>query len=276
MIKRKTTGSIVCPNCGRLVSANAAECMHCGKKNPGLWGFGPALKRFFGGFSDIISQITVACVFLYVLALLLQPMAIFQSRGIFDLLGPDMRALDKLGMTGTYAVSQGRWWTIVTAIYLHGSLLHILFNMLWIRQLGHTVLELFGSARTFLIFTIAGAAGFVISNLVGIPFTVGASGSIFGLLGALVYYGRKRGGYFGMAVYRQVGTWAIVLFLFGFFMSTVNNFAHAGGFIGGYLAAMLLGFLEIRPENSRHRRAALLCALGTIAAFIVEIIGNVF
>ncbi|OGB98804.1 hypothetical protein A2V82_08035 [candidate division KSB1 bacterium RBG_16_48_16] len=276
MIKRKTTGSIVCPNCGRLVSANAAECMHCGKKNPGLWGFGPELKRFFGGFSDIISQITVACVFLYVLALLLQPMAIFQSRGIFDILGPDMRALDKLGMTGTYAVSQGRWWTIVTAIYLHGSLLHILFNMLWIRQLGHTVLELFGSARTFLIFTIAGAAGFVISNLVGIPFTVGASGSIFGLLGALVYYGRKRGGYFGMAVYRQVGTWAIVLFLFGFFMSTVNNFAHAGGFIGGYLAAMLLGFLEIRAENSRHRRAALLCALGTIAAFIVEIIGNVF
>jgi rhomboid protease GluP len=276
MIKRKTTGSIVCPSCGRLISANASECMHCGKKNPGLWGFAPEMKRLFGGFSDIISQITVACIFLYLLALLLQPAAIFQSRGIFDILGPDMRALDKLGMTGTYAVSQGRWWTILTAIYLHGSLLHILFNMLWIRQLGHMVVELFGQARTFIIFTIAGAAGFVISNLVGIPFTIGASGSIFGLLGALVYYGRKRGGYFGMTIYRQVGTWAIVLFLFGFFMSTVNNFAHAGGFIGGYLAAMLLGFQEMRLENSRHRMGALLCVLGTIAAFIVEIISNVF
>ena len=75
--------------------------------------------------------------------------------------------------------------------------------------------------------------GFVVSNFVGVPFTVGASGSIFGLLGAMVAFGRRRGGAFGAMVLRQYGQWALVLFVLGFFMSGVNNLAHAGGFVGG-------------------------------------------
>jgi rhomboid protease GluP len=100
-------------------------------------------------------------------------------------------------MTGSYAMARGRFWTLITAIYLHGSLLHIVFNLLWIRQLGPAVEELFGTSRLILIFTFSGVAGFIISNLVGIQFTIGASGSIFGLLGALIYYGRHCGGVFG-------------------------------------------------------------------------------
>ena len=272
MIKRKTSGSIVCPNCGRLVSANSPKCIHCGRKNPGLWGFGPELKKILGGVSGVIPIITAACIVLYVLSLLIDPLALFRPRGIFDLLGPSMKALDNLGMTGVYAISKGRWWTVITAIYLHGSLLHIVFNMLWIRQLGFMVEDLFGSSRTFVIFTISGVIGFIVSNALGIMLTIGASGSIFGLLGALVYYGRKRGGEFGMAVYRQVGTWAIVMFLIGFMMPAVNNFAHAGGFIGGYLSAMYLGFHERQIENARHRLLAKVALGITVFAFILEII----
>jgi len=90
----------------------------------------------------------------------------------------------------------GYWWTIFTAIYLHGGLLHILFNVLWIRQLGPAVEEIYGPARLVIIFTVAGAAGFVASNMFNVWFTVGASGSIFGLLGAIIAYARKRGGAF--------------------------------------------------------------------------------
>lgn len=271
MLHRKTTGSIVCPNCGRLISANAEQCIHCGRKNPGLWGYGPALQKLFGNGS-VVPVVVGASVFLYIVAILLDPLAIFHTRGFLSFLSPSMEALYKLGMTGSYPIAQGRWWTLITAIYLHGGVLHILFNMLWLRQLGYMLEKLFGTSRSFLIFTLSGILGFYVSDIVNIPFTIGASGSIFGLLGALVYYGRKRGGAFGTAVYRQVGTWAILLFIMGFLFPGVNNLAHAGGFIGGYVSALLLGFQEIKPENQNHRLAALAAIVLTVICFLLALI----
>ncbi|MDZ7721496.1 MAG: rhomboid family intramembrane serine protease [candidate division KSB1 bacterium] len=271
MLKRQTSGSIKCPKCGRLISANSKKCSFCGRWNPGLWGYGPSVRRLFGDF-DMVKLILGTSIFLYIASLLADLAAIFQTRGFLGLLSPSMQSLDALGMTGRYAMAQGRWWTLITAIYLHGSILHILFNMLWLRQLGHLVEQWFGSGRSFLIFTFSGILGFYISDMVNIPFTVGASGSIFGLLGALVYFGRKSGGEFGNAVYRQVGTWAIILFVMGFLMPGVNNLAHAGGFAGGYLAALVLKFNDIKPENQSHQIAALATALLTIVCFVLEII----
>ncbi|RQW05966.1 rhomboid family intramembrane serine protease [candidate division KSB1 bacterium] len=266
MLERKTHGSIVCPNCGRLISANAKVCMHCGRKNPGLWGYGPALQKILGD-SNMVVIITVVSIVLFALSLLLDLSAIFRPRGVFGLLTPSHNALLKLGMTGAMPMLYGRWWTLVTAIYLHGGLLHIVFNMLWLRNLGQMVIPLFGTSRAFVIFTVAGIAGFLISDLVGIGFTIGASGSIFGLLGALVYYGRKRGGVFGSAIYKQVGTWTIILLVFGFLMPGVNNLAHLGGFAGGLLSAMLLGFHESKAENQNHRILAVVAVALTIICF---------
>ena len=113
---------------------------------------------------------------------------------------PSNRALWAFGAAGAIPWQAGHWWTLLTAIYLHGGLLHILFNVLWIRQLGPEVEELYGPARLVVIFTVSGVAGFVASNAFGVPFTIGASGSIFGLLGAMVAFGQKRGGAFGAAV----------------------------------------------------------------------------
>src|SRR5262249_59354622 len=117
-------------------------------------------------------------------------------------------------------------------------------SLRWIRQRGRAVEDLFGPARLVVIFTVSGALGFVASNLVGVRFTSGASGAIFGLLGAMVAYGRKRGGVYGGLILRQYGQWALVLFIFGFFMAGVNNFAHAGGFIGGFLVGLSLSVAE--------------------------------
>src|SRR5262245_64126442 len=99
------------------------------------------------------------------------------------------------------------------------------------------------------IFTAGGVLGFIASNVAHVAFSVGASGAIFGLLGALVSYGRTRGGAFGVAIMRQYGHWALILFVLGFLMPGVNNMAHAGGFVGGYLAGALLGSRERRPER---------------------------
>ena len=272
MLNRKKSGSMVCPSCGRLISVTAKECIHCGRKNPGLWGFGPAFKQTFGRSIDPVMLIIAASVLIYLIAILIDPSALLRPRGVFSFLSPSMGALDRLGMTGKYALQQGRWWTLITAIYLHGGILHILFNMLWLRQLGETVGYLFGNSRMFLIFTIAGMIGFLLSDCFSINFTVGASGSIFGLLGALIYYGRRRGGVFGAAVYRQVGSWALVLFIFGFLMPGVNNIAHLGGFLGGYLSAQFLSFQELKPENNNHRSLALVATAVTLLCFLAAII----
>jgi rhomboid protease GluP len=268
---RKTSGAILCPSCGRLTNADAPVCLVCGRRNPGMWGFAGPLRNLLGA-RNYTQIITVACVVLYVASLLIDPAGALRSRGIFDLLAPSQDALRILGETGGIAWYRGQWWTLITAIYLHGNLLHIVFNVLWIRQLGPAVEEVYGPSRFFVIFTFAGVAGFLVSNvLTGYP-TVGASGSIFGLLGAIVAFGRKRGGAYGALVLRQYGQWALVMFLMGFFMGGgVNNFAHAGGFIGGFVAGLVMSLAERRAETLIDRVLAGLCVVVTVAAFALAL-----
>jgi membrane associated rhomboid family serine protease len=263
---RKTRGAILCPSCGRLTNADAPVCLVCGRRNPGMWGFGGAFGTLFRRW-DFTRMVTATCIAMYVIGLAFDPAGALRPRGPFDVFSPSMQALSRLGMTGAFAWGRGQWWTLLTAIYLHGSLLHILFNVLWIRQLGPAVEELYGRARLTVIFTVSGVAGFVVSNAIGVPFTVGASGSIFGLLGAMVAFGRRRGGAFGALVLRQYGQWALLLFVMGFFMSGVNNLAHAGGFIGGLLSGLLLSFEDQRSESFLDRVLASVCIVMTALSF---------
>jgi rhomboid protease GluP len=267
---RKTSGSILCPSCGRLTNADAPACLVCGRRNPGMWGFAGPLKGLFRRrrFTDVI---TVACIALYIVSLILDPRAALTPRGIFDAFSPSVEALFNLGAAGSIPWSLGRWWTLVTAIYLHGGLLHIIFNMLWVRQLGPAIEEMYGPARMVVIFTVAGAAGFVASNVLGHPFTIGASGSVFGLLGAIVAFGQKRGGTFGSMILRQYGQWALILFIFGFFMPGVNNIAHAGGFVGGFLTGLALSLAERREERGVDYLLAALCIGVTVLGFALNI-----
>ena len=243
---RQTQGSLVCPHCGKLIGVNEPECPFCGAWRPGLYGWGPVLQRLFGHRLDVISLIFMSCIVLYTVALLLEPEAITGTRGLFSLLSPGSRALYQLGMTGGLAWQLDWWWTLFTAIYLHGSLLHIVFNLMWIRNLGPVAVEVYGPARAFVLFNAAGAAGFLASNVVtGAP-TIGASGSIFGLLAALIVYGRRRG---SSMLSTQLWQWAIVLFVLGFLMPAINNWAHAGGFAGGWVAAQAMPFSDDRRES---------------------------
>jgi rhomboid protease GluP len=235
-----------------------------------MWGFAGPLGRLFRrrSFTDVV---TVACIVLYVASLVLDPRAALAPRGIFDAFSPGVEALFNLGAAGSIPWRLGRWWSLVTAIYLHGGLLHIIFNVLWIRQLGPAVEELYGPARMVVIFTISGAVGFLVSNLLGHAFTIGASGSIFGLLGAMVAFGQKRGGTFGAMVLRQYGQWALILFVFGFFMPGVNNIAHAGGFVGGLAMGLVLALAERRAERGVDYLLAAACLGVTVLGFALNI-----
>lgn len=268
---RQRAGSSLCYACGKLNRVDASVCFYCGRRNPGLWGFGPAIGRLIGGL-DFAALVTVVAITAYIAALALDPRAALAPRGVFDLFAPGGGALLTLGMAGAVPWRAGHWWTVFTAIYLHGSLLHILFNLLWIRQLLPDVGEVYGQARTIVIFTLSGAAGFLLSNAAGNPFTLGASGAVFGVLGAMVWYGRRRGGLFGAAVLRQYGSWALILFVVGLLPGMrVDNWGHAGGFLGGVLVALLLGAGDQHPERGIHRVLAAACLVLTAAAFALQL-----
>src|SRR5438093_5846435 len=267
---RKTSGAILCPSCGRLTNADAPVCLVCGRRNPGMWGFGGALGLLFRRW-NFTNAVTAACVALYVISLIFDPRAALRPRGFLEVFSPSAEALWALGAAGAIPWHYGRWWTLFTAIYLHGGLLHILFNVLWIRQLGPAIEEVYGPARLVVIFTVAGAAGFLASNWVGHPFTIGASGSVFGLLGAIVAFGYKRGGTYGAMILRQYGYMALLMFVLSFFMRGVNNSAHVGGFLGGALAGLAMALAERRRETPLDWLLAAACIAVTALGFALAI-----
>jgi rhomboid protease GluP len=266
---------MLCPSCGKLISVSAEKCPHCGAAKPGLWGFGPGLSRLLHGRLDPVGLILPVCITLYVLALALQPSAILDMRGgFFGLLSPGGGALRALGSTSAYDLLHGRYWTLLTAIYLHGGILHIFFNMMCTRVLAPEVARGFGPARFFVIWTVAGAVGFFLSGLLPILGIVephgslGASGSVFGLLGALIVYGRATG---SSLMTRQIWQWVIILGVFGFLFPGVDNAAHAGGFAGGWVVAQMYQGSIGRPDG----RGTTFLALGLLAAtalgFLIQI-----
>jgi rhomboid protease GluP len=276
---RQRTGSVVCASCGSLVGVNDEKCYSCGRRNPGLWGFGPVLRRFGNDFG-FTTAIVYGCGALYALSLLLTVLSggNLLSGSIFSVLGPDQYAYDALGAAGAIPVYvYGRWWTLLSAGWLHAGALHILFNMLWVRQLGPAVADVFGGARMIIIYTIASICGFFLSSFLGahasIPFfsgagyTLGASAPIFGLLGALVHYGRRGG---SSLVHSQAMTYAVVLFVFGFFVGGVDNSAHLGGFVGGYLASFWLD--PLKRERTDHFLGAAICLVATMLAIAMSLI----
>lgn len=266
---RQAQGSIVCTQCNNLIGINEEHCPFCGAWRPGLFGWAPLLRSVIGSRLDLITLIIGACVTLYALGLLLQPEALLQGRGLLSFLSPSGRALFQLGMTGGFAWELGWWWTLLTAIYLHGGLLHIFFNIYWIRILGPSTTEVFGPARTFVLFNVAGVVGFLLSNLMSGTPTVGASGAIFGLMAALIVYGRKRG---SSVVTQQLWGYVIMIGILGFVMPGVNNWAHGGGFAGGWIVAHLMGFIDEQRESTSMMIASLvlilLTAVGVVMSFI--------
>jgi len=257
----------LCPNCKRLISIDESPCPYCGLRNPGSrW------KNTFwtGGFlkaDQLVRNIIIVNAAMFVLSILMSPAATSFSANPLDFLSPGNRSLILLGATGRIPIDQlQRWWTLLSANFLHGSILHILFNMMALRQIAPFVLQEYGASRMLAIFVLSGVGGYLVSYFAGIGFTLGASAAVCGLIGASLFYGKSRGGYFGEMIYRQVGGWAVGIFVFGFLFPGINNWAHGGGLLSGILVAFLLGYHERVPENLFHRSLGVICALAALGS----------
>ena len=134
-------------------------------------------------------------------------------------------------------------YRLITSIFLHGGLLHLLCNMYSLYVLGPQLESFFGKVKYTIIFIGSG----IIGNLLSMAFlqetyvSVGASGAIFGLLGALLYFGYHYRVYLSGVIKSQIIPLIILNLAIGFFATSINNLAHIGGLIGGVLVSMAVG-----------------------------------
>ncbi len=276
MTKSTPRNSQLCPGCRKLISRSTEVCPFCGLKKPAS-----RFKNniFTAGLTDgdqLVSILIGVNVALFILSIIIDPRSGSFNFSPFSFLSPSNQSLLVLGSTGTIPVFQlHRWWSLLAANYLHGGLLHIVFNMLAIRQLAPLVIQEFGINRTIILYTLGGVGGFFISTFAGVRFTIGASAALCSLIGALLYYGKSRGGTYGQNIFSQIGGWAIGIGIFGFMVPGINNWGHGGGMLVGALLGYFLGYAEKKRERFSHKILAMICLAATVLVLLWSCLNGV-
>ncbi len=198
----------------------------------------------------VLKAIIYTNIFMFVISLIYSGKDMVLSLNPFYALTPSIDVLNFLGASGTIPIIKFQaWWSLITANWLHGSLLHILFNMMALKTVAPLVIKEFGIFRMFSIYTLAGISGFLLSYFGNVYITIGASSGLCGLIGASLYFGKSRGGQWGQLVYKQTSGWVVSLIIIGFLLPNINNWSHAGGVIAGIFFGWLMGYNEKRGEN---------------------------
>ena len=160
-------------------------------------------------------------------------------------------------------IAAGEYWRLLSPVFLHGGLDHLAFNLYALVVWGRVLEAMYGRAKYLAIYLIAGVFGNLCSYVFSPYLAVGASGAIFGLFGALLYFRKKDkiafNAMFGMQVLLIIG---FNLF-YGFIRTGIDNFAHIGGLLGGFLAALALGLYGERVPKAR--RIAVIAGMAVLA-----------
>jgi rhomboid protease GluP len=261
----------LCPACGTLVGATATHCHQCGANVTfSLAGASRSLEKLMPGTAPATYGILTLSCLVYGVTLLA---TVHRSGlaapsggigGLFGLGGIAGNVLQAAGASLPWPVDIREPWRLVMAVFLHGSLLHIGFNMWVLMDIGPTIEELYGSARYFFLYVATGVGGYVVSSLFW-NFSVGGSGALLGLIGALlaVTMGRRNT---GMQMLRgQLIRWLIYIAIWGLLFRGIDNYAHAGGLVTGFILGKIMA--DRPPMTPEERKLAY--TLGWVAGLAV-------
>ena len=140
-----------------------------------------------------------------------------------------------------YFVVHGEYYRLLTGIFLHNGILHLMFNMYSLYVIGTQLESFLGKIKFLIVYLLSGLAGSVLSIFFSNSYSVGASGAIFGLLGSLIYFGYYYRVYLDSVVKSQIIPLIIFNLSLGFLLSGIDNWAHIGGLIGGVFSTMAVG-----------------------------------
>ncbi len=227
----------VCPACRALVSARESRCPFCNEPLSAFQRVG--VRRITAGIlpthAAYSSLLLGANFLLFGLSILAATKA---GQGFAGLLGGlPGRVLVDLGANYGLLVHQGQYWRLLTGTFLHASLIHLLFNMMVLFDVGPAVEEMYGPSRFLTLYLLAGICGSLASYWWR-PFTfmVGASGALFGLIGVMVAYGYRHRSAMAQQIKSMYVRWAIYGLVYGLvfsFLIPIDNAAHIGGLLAG-------------------------------------------
>jgi len=259
----------ICPACGSLVGISATKCHVCGTSL--RFSLAAFSKKFSGVFGEHEAPMTTALLianFVMLGVSWLSYAAVGKGGGLTILWGLTGEPQYRLGASFGPAIFYGHeWWRLVTAMFLHGGLIHIAFNMMALMQIGPAVEEVYGSARYLFLYVVTGAFGYLVSAATG-HFSLGASGALLGLVGLMLAITTKRGGAQMRELRSRLISAIVILFVLGFsgFMA-MDNWAHGGGLAAGFLLGKL--FADRQPATANERRRAF--ALGWLAGLVIVV-----
>lgn len=149
------------------------------------------------------------------------------------------------------SVRNGEYYRIITSIFLHADIFHLFFNCYSLYIIGPEVESYLGKIRFIAIYLFAGLFGSLLSITLGNYASVGASGAIFGLMGALLYFGYHYRTYLGQTLKSQIIPLIIFNLIYGFIVTGIDNFAHIGGLVGGFLTTAAVGVKEKESKTEQ-------------------------
>jgi rhomboid protease GluP len=217
----------------------------------------------------LVQKLIFVNVVVFVVALLIDTTTDNFRLDLFGFLSPSPAVLIKIGAAGVIPSSvDHRWWTLVSANYIHIGALHLIFNMSALYTLGNMIVPMYGGHRMIVIYTFGGAFSMYASCLAQISLTAGASGSICALVGAILYGDWKQSDRSAKALTKSFGVWATLLVVVGFVIPNVNNWAHGAGLIAGFVIGMLV-WKRARDtdEDSLYQFLSASCVAATVGSF---------
>jgi rhomboid protease GluP len=256
----------MCRECRTLVPSRERICPSCGASMSSVpsGGVGRLITLLFPGSSTVTILLITVNVGMSLLILLMWGTS-GPSGGLMRILSPPSIALWLFGDKSIPDVFQGEAWRLITANYLHGGLLHLLFNCYALSTLGPLVEESFGARKFFVVYTTCGVCAFFVSALFSSHPAVGASGALFGLMGFGIVYGRFRGGSVGRLIADQLMRW-VLYGAFMLFMPGIDNLAHFGGLATGAVLGLI-----VTPGEPKSRGAEIGLTLVSGAVLLLTI-----
>jgi rhomboid protease GluP len=255
----------LCPSCGTLVGISATRCHNCGTNlRFSMAAVNRSLSGVFAGPAPVTTALLVANLLMFGVEWMA---AAAQGRGggLSILWSMGGEASYRLGLSAPYGIYvQHQWYRLITAMFLHGGLIHIGFNMMALMQLGPALEELYGSSRYFFLYIFTGAFGFLVSSILG-TYSLGASGGLLGLVGAMLAVTTKRGGAYMRELRSRLISSVVFLFVLGFMGMGIDNKAHLAGLASGFVLGKV--FADRQPMNVREKQIA--NALGWLAGIAV-------
>lgn len=254
----------MCPNCRAFVEPNERICPYCETE---LHPLRRKAEAVAGPLSSFIPETHFTTIILLAINFgLFIAMLVLNNKlggnGSWTIGG---QVLDAFGAKSRMQIIvYHEWWRLITAGFLHGSVMHLLMNSWVLFDLGAQTERVFGTSRFLVIYLLSSVGGFYLSYLMSYALSVGASAALTGLIGAMMAFAKRTNQSFIWSFYLR---WVIILGVFGLLFPGVDNYAHLGGLISGFLVGWVAASNQVnRGIESLWKVAAAFCCLVSAGA----------